>query len=101
MEAISTLRIGARLLALTIAISGTAFAQSAGESFHKAGEQTESAGSGAGHAIVNAARGTATATKDTAITAKVKLSLHNDDVTKSGDIHVTTVEGIVTLRGIV
>jgi hyperosmotically inducible protein len=87
------------MLALALASAGPALAQSASESFHKAGEETENAGSSVGHAAVNAFHGTATATKDTAITAKVKTSLNDDDLTKGGDIHVTTVAGGVTLRG--
>ncbi|HVN88795.1 MAG TPA: BON domain-containing protein [Candidatus Binataceae bacterium] len=78
-----------------------AHAQSASSSFHKAGEETESAGSSAGHAIANAFHGTVTASEDTAITAKVKTRLHDNDVTKGKDIHVTTVAGVVTLRGTV
>jgi hyperosmotically inducible protein len=87
------------MLALTLAFAGPALAQSASESFHKAGEETENAGSSVGHAAVSAFHGTATATKDTAITAKVKTSLNENDLTKGGDIHVTTVAGVVTLRG--
>jgi hyperosmotically inducible protein len=75
------------------------FAQSASGSFHEAGESMENAGSSTGHAIVHAYQGTATATKDTAITGKVKSELAADSKTKSLHIHVTTVDGVVTLRG--
>lgn len=87
------------IAALTLAVASSVWAQSASESFHKAGEETENAGSSIGHATVSAFHGTATATKDTAITAKVKTYLHQDQLTKDGDIHVTTVAGVVTLRG--
>ena len=91
---------GAGILIVLMSV-GTARAQSASSSFHKAGEETENAGSSAGHAVVNAFHGTATATEDTAITTKVKARLHENDLTKGKDIHVTTVAGVVTLRGTV
>jgi hyperosmotically inducible protein len=88
-------------LLLTLAAAGPAFAQSASQSMHEAGESTENAASSAGHAISHAYHGTATAVKDSTITAKVKTALHEDKITKSGDIHVTTVAGVVMLRGTV
>jgi hyperosmotically inducible periplasmic protein len=81
-------------LLLSLAIAGAAFAQSASESMHEAGESAESAVSHAYH-------GTATAASDTALTTKVKAALHEDKITTGADIHVTTVAGIVTLRGAV
>jgi len=87
------------MLGLTLATARRALAQSASESFHEAGESVENAGSSAGHAVVHAYHGTATAAEDTAITAKVKTALHDDSLTKDGDIHVTTVASVVTLRG--
>jgi hyperosmotically inducible protein len=89
------------MLACLLALPVAAFAQSASESFHKAGEETESAGSSVGHAVVSAAHGTATATEDTAITARVKTALLENEVTKGSKIHVSTVAGVVTLRGAV
>jgi hyperosmotically inducible protein len=89
------------MLALTLAFAGWTFAQSASESFHNAGEATEDAGSSVGDATESAYHGTATATKDTAITTNVKSSLLGNDLTRGGGIHVTTVEGVVTLRGTV
>jgi hyperosmotically inducible periplasmic protein len=86
-------------LCIVTAIAQRGFAQSASSSFHEAGESTENAGSSAGHAIVHAYHGTATATEDTAITGKVKSELAADSKTKSLHIHVTTVAGVVTLRG--
>jgi hyperosmotically inducible protein len=79
-------------LLLILAIGGIAWAQSASESMHEAGESAESAVSHAYH-------GTATAVTDTALTTKVKTALHDDKATTGADIHVTTVAGVVTLRG--
>lgn len=80
-------------LLMTLA-AAPVFAQSASESMHEAGKSTENAVSEFYH-------GSKTAVEDSAVTAKVKTALHNDKVTKDGDIHVTTVEGVVTLRGTV
>jgi hyperosmotically inducible protein len=79
-------------LVLVLAAAGPVLAQSASESMHEAGHS-------AGNAISHAWQGTKTATKDTDITAKVKLKLHDDKITKEADIHVKTVDGVVTLRG--
>jgi hyperosmotically inducible protein len=81
------------------ATTGPAFAQTAGQSFHQAGESTENAGSSTGNAIGHAWHGTVTAVKDTDITSKVKLGLHDDVVTKDKGIRVDTDAGIVTLTG--
>jgi osmotically-inducible protein OsmY len=43
--------------------------------------------------------GTAIAIHDTAITVRVKAALHDDSTTEHSDIHVTTANGVVTLRG--
>ncbi|HLW71339.1 MAG TPA: BON domain-containing protein [Candidatus Binataceae bacterium] len=99
MKVRSALKPVVPMVALALAFAGPLFAQSASESFHKAGEDTENAGSSVGHAAVNVYHGTATATEDTAITAKVKTALHENDITEGADIHVTTVAGVVTLRG--
>jgi hypothetical protein len=87
------------VLGIALAIPGVALAQSASQSMHEAGEATENSAASAGHAIVDVYHGTKTATIDTAITAKVKTALDEDAVTKHEDIHVTTVDGVVTLRG--
>ena len=76
-----------------------AFAQetggtSAGTSMHQAGEDTESAAKNAYH-------GTATALDDTRITTEVKTDLAAAKELRSGQIHVTTTAGVVTLRGTV
>ena len=89
-----------------IAVLGTALAfptmvlaQSASDSMHQAGAETENAASSTGHAVVDAYHGTKTATIDTTITGEVKAKLDKDDVTRHEDIHVKTVAGVVTLRG--
>ena len=76
-----------------------AFAQdtggtSASSSMHQAGEDTESAAKNAYH-------GTATALDDTRITTEVKTDLAAAKNLRSGQIHVTTTAGVVTLRGTV
>ena len=78
------------LLGLTLA--GPAFAQTAGQSMNEAGQS-------GGNAASNAWQSTKTAVRDTDITAKVKMALHNDKLTKDENIHVKTVDGVVTLRG--
>ena len=52
-----------------------------------------------GNAVGHAWQGSKTAVKDTDITAKVKIALHNDKFTKGKDIHVVTRDGVVTLTG--
>ncbi len=68
--------------------------RSGSQSMTIAGQDTESA---ARHAY----QGTRTAVKDTAITARVKLALHDDKITGKDIIHVDTVAGVVTLSGVV
>jgi osmotically-inducible protein OsmY len=89
--------VGAAVLA--VAFSVPAFAQSASESLHEAGQQMKSAGTETWHAAENAGKGTVTAVHDTSITAKVKESLYKDEATKGQDIHVSTTAGVVTLKG--
>ena len=67
---------------------------SASTSMHQAGEDTESAAKNAYH-------GTATALDDTRITTEVKIDLAAAKDLRSGQIHVTTTAGVVTLRGTV
>ncbi|HLK88078.1 MAG TPA: BON domain-containing protein [Candidatus Binataceae bacterium] len=71
----------------------------ASNSLRSAGSSAENAASSTGHAIEHAYEGTKTTLEDTAITAKVKTALHENKVTKGGDIHVHTVGGVVTLKG--
>ena len=80
------------MVLLAFAVAGSAWAQSAST-------QMKEAGSSAENAVSHAYHGTATAVDDTALTAKVKTALHEDNATKDATIHVTTVAGVVTLRG--
>jgi hypothetical protein len=79
-------------LLLSIALAGPAFAGTATQSMKDAGHSAENAVSHAWH-------GTKTAIKDTDVTAKVKMALHNDKLTRGRDIHVDTNDGVVTLTG--
>src|SRR5215469_4339104 len=81
-------------LFVAFAIAGSALAQSASESMKEAGHSLE-------NAMGNAYHGTVTAVDDTSLTAKVKTALHDDKLTEGSYIHVTTVAGVVTLRGAV
>ena len=94
-----------KILALSLAgvlgiwLALPAFAQetggtSASSSMHQAGEDTESAAKNAYH-------GTATALDDTRITTEVKTDLAAAKDLRSGQIHVSTTAGVVTLRGTV
>lgn len=65
---------------------------SASTSMHQAGEDTEGA-------ATNAYHGTITAVDDTAVTTAVKTNLAAAKDMRSGQIHVTTVAGVVTLEG--
>src|ERR1700730_8581477 len=88
-----------------LAVAAPAFAQdnsaspSAGQSMHRAGEAAEQAGSDTLNAAKHLGKGTVTAMRDTKITAKVKVALHEDKDTEDSDIHVDTVAGVVTLSG--
>jgi hyperosmotically inducible periplasmic protein len=64
----------------------------AGTSMHQAGEDTTGA-------VKNAYTGTVTALDDTKITTQVKAAFATGKDIKSGDIHVNTTAGIVTLDG--
>jgi len=85
-------------LALGIGLAIPALAQDASApvpastSMHRAGEDTKKAAE-------NAYTGTVTAAEDTTITTKVKAAFATGKDIKSGDIHVTTTAGIVTLGG--
>lgn len=72
---------------------------SASESMHQAGQSMEQAGSDTVDAAKHAAKGTATAMRDTKITAKVKAALHEAGLTKQSEIHVSTTAGVVQLSG--
>jgi hypothetical protein len=77
-------------LMFTIALASPALAEDASQSMKEAGHS-------AANAVSHAWQGTKTAVKDTDITTKVKIALHNDKLTKGHDIHVTTHDGVVTL----
>src|ERR1700732_4627762 len=87
------LGIGLALPVLAQETSGSS-GTSASTSMHRAGEDTESAAKNAYH-------GTVTALDDTRITTGVKADLAAAKDLRSGQIHVTTSAGIVTLRGTV
>ncbi len=91
MKRKATLKIVPGLL-LGVALAGPAFAQSTTQSMKDTGHSAE-------NAVSNAWQRTKTAVKDTDITAKVKIALHNDKLTKGQDIHVDTHDGVVTLTG--
>jgi hyperosmotically inducible periplasmic protein len=99
MIKLATPALVAAVASLALAVSGVVWAQSASESMHEAKESTENAASSTGHAISHVYHGTKTAAEDTSVTAKVKSALHEDKITKGRNIHVTTVDGVVTLRG--
>jgi hyperosmotically inducible protein len=79
-------------LLLSVALAGPALGQTATQSMKNAGNSAE-------NAVSHAWQGTKTAVKDTDITAKVKIALHNDRLTKGRDIHVDTHDSVVTLTG--
>lgn len=93
------IRFFALVLTFCFIAAPPALAASASGSFHAAGESLENAGTSTGHAAKDAYHGTKTAAEDTDITAKVKMALHDDKLTKGQDIHVKTIDGVVTLRG--
>ena len=64
----------------------------ASTSMHQAGDGSEGA-------ATNAYHGTVTALDDTRITTEVKTDLAAAKNLRSGQIHVTTTAGVVTLRG--
>ena len=66
----------------------------ASTSMHQAGEDTEGAAK-------NTYQGTVTAMDDTRITTEVKTDLATAKDLRSGQIHVTTTAGVVTLDGLV
>ncbi len=80
------------MLLLVLAMVGSAWAQSATQSMRDAGTS-------ATNAVKHVVNGTATAVGDTTLTTKVKTALLGDAALKGSRIHVTTVAGVVTLRG--
>ena len=92
-------------LILSMGVAVPVFAQSsinnpsAGQSMDSAGHAMERAGSDTADAAKDTYHGVAIAIHDTEITSNVKIALHEDKATQPGDIHVSTVAGVVTLRG--
>jgi osmotically-inducible protein OsmY len=91
---------------LSFGLALPAFAQSenpapASEQMNAAAESMKQAGSDTAVAAKDAYHGTATAVRDSEITAKIKMALHGDAATRHFEIHVTTSAGVVTLRGMV
>jgi hypothetical protein len=64
-----------------------------------AGTSMQQAGTDTADAAKNAYHGTVTALDDTRITTEVKTDLAAAKDLRSGQIHVTTTAGVVTLRG--
>jgi hyperosmotically inducible protein len=84
-------------MVLGIGMAIPAFAQDtvpASTSMHQAGDDTQSA-------VQNTYNGSVTAVNDTRITTEVKTELAMANDLRSGQIHVTTTAGVVTLDGIV
>lgn len=91
-------------LLLTIALALPACVEqedtgSASQSMQAAGESAQSAAVSTGQVFVHAYNGAATAVTDSTTTARVKTALFNDKLTANGDIHVSTVAGVVILDG--
>jgi len=85
------------LIALGMAITVPAFAQNkppASQSMHRSGEAADNP---ANHTD----RGVQIAVKDTTITAQVKAALHQDKEVSNDNIHVSTIAGVVSLKGAV
>jgi hyperosmotically inducible protein len=59
---------------------------------HRPGEAAE-------NPAIHADQGVQIAVKDTIITAKVKAALHQDKEVSNDNIHVSTVAGVVSLKG--
>jgi len=93
----SRLGINLTLFLLGLAMTMSAFAQNkppASQSMHRPGEAAKNP---ANHAD----QGVQIAVKDTTITAKVKAALHQDKEVSNDNIHVSTIAGVVSLKGAV
>jgi|ERR1700691_6038568 hyperosmotically inducible periplasmic protein len=103
MKSTFGLKMVVPVLALGMAMAAPVLAQdsngSASQTMHQAGASAENAASDTGQAVKNAYHGTVAALSDTAVTAKVKTALHDNKTTSNSDIHVTTVNSIVMLKG--
>jgi len=83
-------------LVLSIGLALPAFAQDSGAS---ASTSMDQAGHNSADAARNAYQGSVTAVDDTTITTAVKTNLAAARDLRSGQVHVTTVAGVVTLQG--
>jgi len=100
MKGKHSLKFAATAVLLGLAMAMPAFAQeTAGDAMHSAGQNLKQAGSDTAAAAEDVYHGTKIAVKDTAIDAKVKSALHNDQMLGSSEIHVSTSGGVVTLKG--
>jgi len=87
------------VLALTIGLALPAFAQETANSSVPASTSMNQAGQNSAAAAQNAYQGAVTAVDDTTITTAVKTNLAAARDLRSGQVHVTTVAGVVTLQG--
>jgi hyperosmotically inducible protein len=88
------------VMVLGIGLALPVFAQDTGAgSGASASNSMDQAGSDTAGAAKSAYHGTVTALDDTRITTEVKTDLGAAKDMRSGQIHVTTIAGIVTLRG--
>jgi len=87
-------------MVLGIGLALPAFAQdTSANSGDSASTSMNHAGSDTAGAAKNAFHGAVTAVDDTTITTEVKTDLAAAKDMRSGQIHVTTIAGVVTLRG--
>ncbi|HMD05629.1 MAG TPA: BON domain-containing protein [Candidatus Binatus sp.] len=87
-------------LVLGIGLALPAFAQEAtANSGVPASTSMDQAGHNTTDAVKNAYQGSVTAIDDTTITTAVKTNLAAAKDLRSGQVHVTTVAGVVTLQG--
>jgi len=86
-------------LVLSIGVALPAFAQETANSGVPASTSMNQAGQNSAAAAQNAYQGAVTAVDDTTITTAVKTNLAAAKDLRSGQVHVTTVAGVVTLQG--
>src|SRR5271170_6170187 len=87
-------------MVLGIGMAIPVFAQeTAGDGFASAGASIRQAGNDTAGAAKSAYAETVMAVDDTMITTKVKAAFAGGKDIRSGDIHVTTTAGVVTLDG--
>jgi hyperosmotically inducible protein len=103
MESRYSFKVMVPAILFGMVMSIPAFAQDsstpAGQQMHQAGQAVENAGSDTATAAKNAFHGTERAVKDTTITAEVKTALKRDQMVRAQKIHVSTIAGVVTLKG--